>query len=166
MAKFIYMKTREGSIIKTDSPHYWPEMERMTAKEGEAAYHAQCAAKLRKYFKPGDTAYTQLLSVSSSGMSRHIAVIATEAQTVEEYDGKKRRVYVPVNISALVGGLLDYKQAKDGGLVVGGCGMDMGFHVIYAMSSHMWPKGTPKPHGRRNGEPDSSGGYAINHRWL
>lgn len=28
------------------------------------------------------------------------------------------------------------------------------------------PNGTDKPHGRRNGEPDSSGGYALKSRWM
>ena len=53
-----------------------------------------------------------------------------------------------------------------GGLVIGGCGMDMGFHVVYNLGRAMWPDGTPDPHGTRNGEPDRDGGYALKHRWL
>lgn len=44
--------------------------------------------------------------------------------------------------------------------------MDMGFHVVYALGSALWPDGTPAPHGTRNGEPDTAGGYALKHEWL
>jgi len=50
--------------------------------------------------------------------------------------------------------------------VVGGCGMDMGFAVVYDLGLSLWPAGTPAPHGTRNGEPDSNGGYALKHSWL
>ena len=55
---------------------------------------------------------------------------------------------------------------KTGGLRVSGCGMDMGFHVVYNLGYALWPDGTPEPHGTRNGAPDSDGGYALKHRWL
>ena len=53
-----------------------------------------------------------------------------------------------------------------GGLRLGGCGMDMGFQAVYSLGRAMWPNGTPKPHGTRNGDPDSDGGYALKHTWL
>jgi len=43
---------------------------------------------------------------------------------------------------------------------------DMGFQIVYQLGQRMWPDGTPKPHGRRNGQPDSAGGYALKHQWL
>lgn len=52
------------------------------------------------------------------------------------------------------------------GVKIGGCGMDMGFSLVYNLGATIWPKGTPKPHGRRNGEPDREGGYALKHSWL
>jgi hypothetical protein len=52
------------------------------------------------------------------------------------------------------------------GLTVDGCGMDMGYSVVYSLGYAMWPKGTPEPHGIRNGEPDSDGGYALRHAWI
>lgn len=52
------------------------------------------------------------------------------------------------------------------GIRVGGCGMDMGFNLVYNLGATLWPKGTKKPHGTRNGEPDTAGGYALKHRWL
>jgi hypothetical protein len=47
---------------------------------------------------------------------------------------------------------------------VGGCGMDMCFHTVYLLGLAMWPQGTPEPHSRRNGTPDSNGGYALRYR--
>lgn len=52
------------------------------------------------------------------------------------------------------------------GIKAGGYGMDMGFNLVYNLGATIWPKGTKKPHGRRNGEPDSAGGYALKHSWL
>lgn len=138
--------------------------EKLTKSQGQEAYKEQAAAKLRTYFKPGDTAHTMLLHVSSNGMSRHIAVMA--AEETKTHNGKKKQL-APVNVSHLVADLLGYKLNKGGnGLVVGGCGMDMGFHVVYSMSSRMFPNGTRYPHSKRNGEPDRAGGYAIKHGWL
>jgi hypothetical protein len=56
--------------------------------------------------------------------------------------------------------------AKNNGVKVAGCGMDMGFHLIYSLSYALFPKGTDAPHGTRNGVPDSDGGYALKHEWL
>lgn len=61
---------------------------------------------------------------------------------------------------------LGYRIGKHGGIVVGGCGMDMGFHLVYNLGRTLWPTGTDNPHGRRNGHPDSDGGYALKHGWL
>uniref|UniRef100_A0AB74UFV0 Uncharacterized protein n=1 Tax=Caulobacter phage BL57 TaxID=3348355 RepID=A0AB74UFV0_9VIRU len=52
------------------------------------------------------------------------------------------------------------------GIKVGGCGMDMGFHLVYSLGRTLWPNGTPKPHSTRNGEPDRDGGYALKKEWL
>lgn len=111
--------------------------------------------ELRTMLKPGDTVYTVLRHVSSSGMSRRISVVAI---------GKDRK---PLVLDWWIEKLGTYKRhSKHEGLVVGGCGMDMGFHLVYGLGAAMWPNGTPKPHGVRNGSPDNAGGYALNHRWI
>lgn len=100
--------------------------------------------------------------------------------TVKQADGETREMRrteltfrdtskhtVPVSISGMMARANGYTFDQDrGGLKVGGCGMDMGFSVVYGLGMALWPNGTPKPHGVRNGEPDSDGGYAIGHRWL
>jgi hypothetical protein len=121
----------------------------------------QYLAQLLKWLKPGDTVYTVLTHVSRSGMSRHIRVILLKPDRASPNGGV--RIIEP---NYAVAGVLGYKLANRDGMVVGGCGMDMGFHVVYQLGKALWPNGTAKPHGRRNGEPDSDGGYALKHRWL
>lgn len=111
-------------------------------------------AEMREHFKPGQTVYTILRHVSSSGMSREISVITiNEAGEIRQWDRHVSRV-------------LGYPLAKREGLRVGGCGMDMGFALVYNLGAALWPDGTPEPHGKRNGQPDRDGGYALKHRWL
>lgn len=126
-----------------------------TAPRGTKEQRDAALALLRTLLKPGQEVFTVLRHVSKSGMSRHISVFCV---------GADRR---PRDISHAVGRAADYLwDMDDGGLHVNGCGMDMGFEVVYNLGAALWPKGTPKPHGTRNGKPDSTGGYALQHRWL
>lgn len=114
----------------------------------------EAVEKLKEAIKPGDTLYTQLHHVTKSGMTRYIGVRAIK----DDY---------PYDYTYLVAKALGWKTSdKHHGIKVGGCGMDMGFHLIYSLGMALWPDGTPEPHDTRNGEPDSCGGYAIQHRWL
>lgn len=114
----------------------------------------EAVATLHKLLKPGSTVYTILRHVSSSGMSRAIDFMVMHKNE-------------PVNISHLVTAVSSYNSdPRHEGVKVSGAGMDMGFHVVYSLGRIMWPDGTPKPHGTRNGEPDRDGGYALKQRWL
>ena len=95
-------------------------------------------ATLREHFPPGSTIYTICRSVSRSGMSRVISVVAITP------DG-------PRFLSYHVGALLKWPVTDRGesGVKVQGCGMDMGLHVAYTLSHAL--------HGN---------GYACSHRWL
>jgi hypothetical protein len=115
-------------------------------------------ATLHSMLKPGDTVYTICDHVSRSGMSRDIRLVVIKT------DDKGGSYMLHPNYS--VSKLLGIPQAKRDGLKMGGCGMDMGFALVYALGAAMWPNGTDKPHGTRNGEPDTVGGYALKHRWL
>ena len=108
-------------------------------------------ARLHEILKPGDTVHTIQRHVSRSGMMREISVIGPNNEDITWH-------------VMHVGG---YRRSdKTGALRVSGCGMDMGFHVVYNLGRAMWPDGTPDPHGTRNGEPDRDGGYALKHLWL
>lgn len=121
---------------------------KVTEKEREDAKE-----NLLEMLKPNDKVYTILRHCSKSGMQREISLVVVKGGRI-------------CDIDYWVGKLLEYRIGKHFGLVVGGCGMDMGFHLVYGLGSMLWPKGTKKPHGRRNGEPDSAGGYALKHEWL
>ena len=110
--------------------------------------------KMKEDIKVGDLLYTQLEHVTKSGMTRYIKV----RQIKDDY---------PYDWTYIASVALGWKYSdRYHAIKVGGCGMDMGFHLIYSLGMALWPDGTPEPHGIRNGEPDTNGGYALNHRWL
>ena len=109
--------------------------------------------QLKLYLRPGDTVFCVLKSVSRSGMYRHISL----------YISRKK---VVLNISHMVAVVLGERRHRDNSVGIRGYGMDMGFALVYALGAALWPNGTPKPHGTRNGEPDSDGGYALKHNWI
>ncbi len=129
--------------------------------EGKRLRQAYCCKELRKILKPGDTVYCILRSRSASGMSRRISLVVPVRDTT-----RKPAIYLR-DITRLAGDALGWRiNDEDTSLVIGGCGMDMGFHTVYELGHALWPKGTRKPHGTRNGEPDTAGGYALRKEWL
>lgn len=117
-------------------------------------------AQLRDWLKPGDTVYTILRSVSKSGMSRVIS-----CRIFLNGDATNPRI-LDYHIARAVGYTHDRERE---GLKVHGCGMDMGFDVVYNLGRVLWPEGF-KVEGRgRNGDTsgwDNDGGYALKQRWL
>lgn len=148
-----YIELDGGLIIKTDDASLWTDGKRLSAKEGKAKHKAYARARLLEMLKPGDTVYTVLRHVSSSGMSRRIDLYVMKDNE-------------PRFLSGYAATVLEEKHSKDGGIVISGCGMDMGFELVYRLGHALWPNGTDKPHSMRNGEPDTDGGYALNHSWL
>jgi len=126
----------------------------------------EAADKLRGLVKPGDTVYTVLRHVSRSGMMRVIDPVLIRP------DG-------PFSLAGLVATLTDRPLDRDRwGVKVNGCGMDMGFELVYTMSQALFPQGF---HCLGRGCPSNdhsngmdyvpsylhkSGGYAIKQRWL
>lgn len=97
--------------------------------------------RLRSWIKPGDTLFTILRHRSASGMSRVIDVVAVR--------GTRKKPDVSAygyNIALALGWGFDRKRE---GIRVGGCGMDMGFHVVYELSSVLF-----------------ADGYKLTQRWL
>ena len=110
--------------------------------------------KLKSWIKKGDTLHTTVRHVSRSGMMRHISVRHLKAT-----DNPER----PVNISNYdyhIARVLDLPEAPNyQGVKVGGCGMDMGFHLVYSLSRALF-RDEPK------GESDRDHGYWIKQEWL
>lgn len=119
---------------------------------------AEAIAKLREWVKPGDKVYTILRQTSRSGMSRHISTLIVDKASGDAFE-----------ISGYVAKAIERRRADDGGIVAQGCGMDMGFEVVYNLSRVLFPEGF-KVEGRgRNGDTsgwDKDGGYALRHVWL
>lgn len=129
---------------------------------------ADAIRQLKKILRPGDTVYGIVRSVSRSGMSRRIDFYAFRPR--QKYrDGTykiDRRDAEPVYLSGYMGHALGLSRGNGDGLMIGGCGMDMVFSTVYNLGRTLWPKGTRKPHGTRNGAPDTDGGYALKHSAL
>lgn len=138
-----------------------------TAKAQALAEAAEARRTLRRMLKPGAEVLTNLRHVSRSGMLRHISV----------HVAKRGRVEDITRLVALATGD-DLTPDRDA-LRVGGAGMDMGFHVVYGLSSRLYPDGYQcagqkcRANDHSNGDRDRSGkshhmdgGYALRHRWL
>ncbi len=111
----------------------------MSKKKEKQRKEHEAREQLLKRLKEGMTLYTNLRHVSQSGMTRYISPVAI-------IDNE------PINLSYWVNDLFGYRQAEKFGtqcVKVGGCGMDMGFHLIYSLSSILFHDG-----------------YALQHRWL
>jgi len=116
-------------------------MARLT--KAQQVEQADAIEKMRVMFPHGSTARLVLRHVSRSGMSRSIGVIGPDDE----------------NVSGLVAIALDWpRDHKNGGIKVTGCGMDMGFHLVYVLSSVL--------HKNNPARGDNDGGYSIKHRWL
>ncbi len=93
--------------------------------------------KLKEAIKEGDVLWTDLRHVSKSGMTRHIGV-------------RYIKNNYPLNYTHLVAKALGSKVSdRYDGIKRVGCGMDMGFDLIYNLSYVLY-----------------GDGYAINQRWL
>ena len=89
------------------------------------------------------TAYTILKGVSASGMSRTMKVVTSHEGQVIDLTWYVARAGI---------GTLTEKNGQRV-LRVGGCGMDMGFHIVYSLSLALY--------GSAN-----DGGYNLRQEWL
>jgi len=128
-------------------------MNKRLTKSEKATAKQQAREQLTKMIRDGDTVYTVLNHVSSSGMSRRISCFIAVPDTNNCNNG---RPYIQ-NISYYVARALDYRRNEhDGGIVIGGCGMDMGYHIVnsleYALFGINPLSDATKPH--------------LRHQWL
>jgi hypothetical protein len=141
----------------------------------QKAEQQDACAKLREWIKPGDTVYTILDHVSRSGMSREIRVLIPYTRDDGTIDF--------LHPNYLVSQALGWRQSSRGGgrrdgIVIGGCGMDMGFHLVFTLSRVLF-RGAFECIGDKcpandhvNGDRDrtphkhSDAGYALRQRWL
>jgi len=107
---------------------------RNTEKERE---ESKATERLREWIKPGDTLYTVLRHRSRSGMSRSISVLGL--QQINNLPQDKIQIWsYDGNVALATGRKFDRDRE---GVKVQGCGMDMGFHLVYTLSRILFPKG-------------------------
>lgn len=104
----------------------------MTKKE-QADRREAAIAQLRALLPPGSTVTTVLRHISRSGMQRRITPCIPV--TAGDFAGEVR------NLSGLVSDALGWRWHDDGSVIVGGCGMDMGYHLVYSLASGLYPDG-------------------------
>lgn len=134
-----YLNSQDNRVYDfshTPRGDYWQPLSHAAGKRAE---QAQALESLKNIFESSDDkrVYTILRHVSSSGMSRRIDLYVIR-------DNK------PQFLTGWASHALGYKHHERGGLVVGGCGMDMGFHVVYSLSSKLY----------------GGDGYVLRHEWL
>ena len=103
----------------------------------------QDKAQLRDLLGDQPNVYTILRSVSSSGMSRHISLKISHKGEI-------------IDITYLAARVMGDKVSEKLGhntIRVNGCGMDMGFHLTYNLSSILYAG-------------QDRAGYVINQRWI
>ena len=138
----------------------------------KAEERKELIAELKELLPVGTTVYTKLNHVAKSGMMRVIEVMIFK-------DDK------PVYLTYSVADLLGYKlHKKYEGLKVGGCGMDMGFSVVYGLSAQLYRESGYEcikdeakdircpsnfhvnTRDKTITEPIHHDGYALKHRWV
>ena len=136
---------------------------RMSAKVKEQERKEAIDGLRKMGVKPGTTVYTNCNRVSRSGMSRVISCYIVQKGDIRDISGW---------VAHAIGWPRDYKH---GGVKVGGCGMDMGFHVVYTLGRVMFPKGAALSKScpsriaqeRRAGKTrETDGGYLLKQAWL
>lgn len=130
-----YIRLKDGFVIQTDKPENWEGCEILTDKEGKELQAENAKQSLLNILKKGDTVYTVLRHVSRSGMMRRIDLYTFQ-------DSKK--VYLTGYYALMKG-----ETPPRDGYRVGGCGMDMGFHLVHGLSYRLF-----------------GDDYALRHEWI
>lgn len=120
-------------------------MARRTKAEVEEAVQS-----LRETLKPGDEVWCILRHVSRSGMSRVIELVIPGECRWTDRHGKKRKTMRPLFLgyNAAIALGRPYNE-KHGGVRMDGCGMDMGFALVYDLAAVLF-----------------GDGYKLSHRWV
>lgn len=138
-----------------------------TKKERKEQELEKIRENLRELVKPGDTVYTSLRHVSRSGMYRVIDLFVM----------KDNR---PLRISWEAAQLLEGYDSRHDGCKASGCGMDMGFALVYNLGWELFRKGwecvgehcpnnshvNDRNAPRGKGVMHTEAGYSLRHKWL
>ena len=115
----------------------------MTTKTQAAQDKTEAIERLRSMMDVGNTIYTVLRHVSSSGMTRYIDLYVIK---------DNRPLRITWSAAQALGWPYDRKREA---LKVTGCGMDMGFHAVYTLSRVIY-----------SGKVEGDAGYSLQHNWM
>lgn len=115
----------------------------MSNKTQAAQDKAEAIVSLNKYLNVGDTVYTVMRHVSSSGMTRYIDLYVIK---------DNRPLRLTWSAATALGWTYDRKREA---LKVTGCGMDMGFHTVYSLARVLY-----------SGTSEGDAGYSLQHTWM
>ena len=104
---------------------------------------AKAIEYLRAQLTPGRTVYTKITHVSRSGMSRSIECYLAQ--------GRDNLTDITWLVARATNSRVDNTH---GGIIMGGCGMDMGFALVYNLGRTLYPNGVPCT-GSRGYDPDT-----------
>lgn len=132
------------------------------SRKPNAAEKLEALTHLRKLCPPGTTIHTNIRHVSRSGMYRVINCYVIKGGDM---------IRISWSVATVCGFRYDDRHE---GIGVSGCGMDMGFHIVYTLSyalHGMKSKGDGakeenqgRPFTPRRGH--YRAGYSLEHRWL
>lgn len=113
----------------------------------------EARAVLLGYCPKGSTVFNVLEHVTASGMTRYIKSYVFEPASWMNSSPRAQKAtpgMTDIFLSGYIATLLDRKRpANRDGVKVVGCGMDMGFDLVYRLSMELY-----------------GDGYALNARWL
>ena len=122
----------------------------MSTKSQAAADKAEAIESLRKFLERDERIYTVLRHRAASGMTRFIDLYYIKNNVPYRITWQAARA---------LGWTYDVKREA---LRVGGCGMDIGFHTVYTLSSILFRE-APTFKDSVTGE---DAGYSLRHEWL
>ena len=104
----------------------------MTTRRYTEEETAEAIEHLRAELTPGRVVYTKITHVSRSGMSRSIECYLAQ--------GRDNLTDITWQVARATNSRIDNNH---GGIVIGGCGMDMGFALVYGLGRTLYPNGVP-----------------------
>lgn len=93
----------------------------MATKKEKKEQKQKAIGYLQESLPPGTKIYYLVRWVSANGMSRSISFFHCVDNQI-------------IKLDYLISQALGLRLSKNGGVIIGGCGMDMGFHIIMNLS--------------------------------
>ena len=131
--------------------------EALHGKDGDAVLHERRRQDLLRLIPVGSGIKVVMTHSTRNGGARFRVFVPEIFQAQTAHGDCAARIR---DITGQVADLVGFRT-KDGEIVMSGWGYSKSFQIGYSLGLALWPNGTTEPHGMRNGEPDTCGGYAI-----